>query len=185
MNTLALDIGGTKFTVALFEDQRMIRRESRFTDREGGRDWMLDQIGSLALQWTKETPVEWCGIGFGGPVDFARQTVALSTHVEGWKDLICRDIFPHYVESRLSWTMTRTSAHWEKPCTARAGDSVRVSLDPLDRDRRRTVLEDSSLYRGADSWAGEIGHITLRSPRAGLPLRITGMFRTDVLRVMA
>ena len=38
MNTLAVDIGGTKFAVALFEDDKMIRRESRPTDREGARD---------------------------------------------------------------------------------------------------------------------------------------------------
>ena len=38
MNTLAVDIGGTKFTVALFEDDRMVRRESRLTNRAGARD---------------------------------------------------------------------------------------------------------------------------------------------------
>ena len=37
MNTLAIDIGGTKFTIAVFDDAGvMIRRESRATDREGG-----------------------------------------------------------------------------------------------------------------------------------------------------
>ena len=51
MNTLALDIGGSKLLVALFEDQRMTRRERRSTDREGGRDWMLAQIESIALTW--------------------------------------------------------------------------------------------------------------------------------------
>jgi glucokinase len=49
MNTLAVDIGGTKFSVALFEGERMIRRESRPTDREGGPEWMMSQIGSIAL----------------------------------------------------------------------------------------------------------------------------------------
>ena len=33
MNTLALDIGGTKLLVALFEEERMTRRERRATDR--------------------------------------------------------------------------------------------------------------------------------------------------------
>ena len=41
MNTLAIDIGGTKFSIAAFEGDRLARRESRATDREGGRDWML------------------------------------------------------------------------------------------------------------------------------------------------
>ena len=48
-NTLAVDIGGTKFAVALFEGDKMIRRESRPTDREGARDWMLQQVVGIAL----------------------------------------------------------------------------------------------------------------------------------------
>ena len=47
---------------------------------------MLSQIGSIALDWQKEVGFDRCGIGFGGPVDFARQRVALSTHVGGWQD---------------------------------------------------------------------------------------------------
>jgi glucokinase len=80
MNTLAIDIGGTKFTVALFDGERMSFRESRATDREGGPEWMLAQVESIASEWKFER----CGIGFGGPVDFPTQTVTLSTHVGGW-----------------------------------------------------------------------------------------------------
>ena len=38
MNTLAVDIGGTKLAVALFQGERMIKRESRPTNREGARE---------------------------------------------------------------------------------------------------------------------------------------------------
>ena len=38
---LAIDIGGTKFSMAVFEGERMVRRESRATDAAGGRQWML------------------------------------------------------------------------------------------------------------------------------------------------
>jgi glucokinase len=77
MNTLAIDIGGTKFTVALFQDERMSRRESRPTNRECGPEWMTSQIGSIALGWRKDPGFERCAIGFGGPVDFARQRTRL------------------------------------------------------------------------------------------------------------
>src|SRR6187431_1355621 len=87
VNTLAIDIGGTKFTIAVFDDNgAMIRRESRATDREGGKDWMLAQIALIARGWAQSTPLNRCAIGFGGPVDFERQMVALSTHVGGWAD---------------------------------------------------------------------------------------------------
>ena len=83
MNTLAVDIGGTKFAVALFEGDKMIRRESRPTDREGARDWMLQQVVGIARAWKREASFECCGIGFGGPVDFGDQRVAFSTHIGG------------------------------------------------------------------------------------------------------
>src|SRR5438067_203083 len=86
MNTLAVDIGGTKFSMAVFDQDRMIRRESEWTDREGGRDWMLRRILSIAGEWNRELPLARCGMGFGGPVNFAEQRVFRSTHVGGWSD---------------------------------------------------------------------------------------------------
>src|SRR5215472_11707560 len=83
MRTLAIDVGGTKFSIAVFENERMVRRESRATDRAGGPDWMVGEIESIVRDWH---PFDRCGIGFGGPVDFPRQRVALSTHVGGWRD---------------------------------------------------------------------------------------------------
>ena len=86
MTTLSIDIGGTKFSMAVFEGSQMVARESRATDREGGREWMLAQILEIGHSWKRAHRLEHCGIGFGGPVDFEKQHVVLSTHVGGWKD---------------------------------------------------------------------------------------------------
>ncbi len=94
MNTLAVDIGGTKFTLAIFDGDRIVVRESRSTDRSGGRDWMLERIGTIITDWTTQYAIHRCGIGFGGPVDFSNQRIALSTHVAGWSDF---DL-PRYLE---------------------------------------------------------------------------------------
>lgn len=48
MNVLAVDIGGTKVTLAVFEDGKMILRETHATDRDGGREWMLEKVISVA-----------------------------------------------------------------------------------------------------------------------------------------
>src|SRR4051794_11572531 len=84
MKTLAIDIGGTKFTLSLIEGGLMRRRETHPTDRAGGREWMLKRIAEVARGW--QTSFDRCGIGFGGPVFFAEQRIALSTHVGGWGD---------------------------------------------------------------------------------------------------
>lgn len=164
MKTLAIDIGGTKFTLGLFEQesgqQRLIHRATRSTDRAGGPEWMLDQIARIAGEWR---PFDRCGIGFGGPVDFPRQRAARSTHVAGWNE------FP---------LAERIAAHFHVPAImdndANAG-ALGESIYGAARDRRPVfymtlstgigggiVLPDGSVYRGADSWAGEIGHLTIR-----------------------
>ena len=42
MSTLAIDIGGTKFSMAVFDGERMIERESHATDRS-----ILDRIAAI------------------------------------------------------------------------------------------------------------------------------------------
>src|SRR5260370_13699545 len=91
MTTLAIEFGGHKFSIAELDGDRMIRRKSDSTDREGGRDWMLARIVGIANEWQRELKFDCCGIGFGGPVDFAGQRVFHSTHVGGWGDFPLRD----------------------------------------------------------------------------------------------
>src|SRR5450432_2687682 len=47
---LAIDIGGTKFSMAVFEGHSIVRRERRATDAAGGRQWMVAQIAEIAGQ---------------------------------------------------------------------------------------------------------------------------------------
>jgi glucokinase len=160
VNSLAIDIGGTKFTLARFEDEKMTRRESRATDRAGGPEWMLEQFREIAAGWV---PFDRCGIGFGGPVDYAAQRVALSTHVAGWSG------FP--LVDRIA-SMLNVPVVMDNDANAGAlGEAIhgagRKAL-PLFYMTLSTgigggiVLSDGSVYRGSDSWAGEIGHLTLR-----------------------
>ena len=86
MNTLAIDIGGTKFSMALFQGGRMIERQSHATRREGGREWMMKQIVNIGHVWQKDVGFGRCGIGFGGPVDFQSQRVTLSNVVADWQN---------------------------------------------------------------------------------------------------
>jgi glucokinase len=157
MKTFAIDIGGTKFSTAVFEDDRMIARESRATDREGGRDWMLEQITAIG----KQHQFERCGIGFGGPIDFKTQRVALSTHVGGWTDF---DL-PGFIRSQFG-----VPAIMDNDANAGAlGEAhfgAGVGYDPLFYMTLSTgigggIVHEGRMYRGADSYAGEIGHLTI------------------------
>jgi glucokinase len=160
MNTLAIDIGGTKFSMAVFEDERMVERESHSTDREGGREWMVEQINSIAARWKKK--YDRGGIGFGGPVDFAGQRIALSTHVGGWSDF---DLPRHLEKAVGVLPVMDNDAN-----VGALGESLygagqeRVPLFYMTLSTGiggGIITDDGKIYRGANSYAGEIGHLTI------------------------
>lgn len=164
MNTLAIDIGGTKFTAALFDQAgQMIRRESRMTDREGGREWMLPRLSELVLPWLRESPAARCGIGFGGPVDYAGQMVALSTHAGGWADFdLCG-----WVRHEFGIAAVRMDNDANVGALGEGIHGAGRGLRPLFYMTLSTgigggILTENGVYRGADSYAGEIGHLTIR-----------------------
>jgi glucokinase len=158
--SLAIDIGGTKFAVGFFDGDQLVRRETRSTNRDGGPEAMLVQIESMVRDWPA---FDRCGIGFGGPVDFAKQRVMLSTHVDGWRDF---PLVQRIVE------MFRVPVVIDNDANVGAlGEAIygagREHL-PMFYMTLSTgigggiVLAGGSIYRGADSWAGELGHIVIR-----------------------
>jgi glucokinase len=155
-SSLAIDIGGTKFTVALFDGDRLTRRETRATDRDGGPATMLAQIESIVRDWP---PFDRCGIGFGGPVDFTKQRVMLSTHVDGWRDF---PLVQRIAEMFQVPVVIDNDANVGALGEAKFGHLPMFYLTLSTGIGGGIVLADGSIYRGADSWAGEIGHIVIR-----------------------
>jgi glucokinase len=163
MKTLAIDIGGTKFTVAAFDGGEMIRRESRMTNREGGREWLLEQLEPVMREWHGELRFERCGIGFGGPVDWNRQIVATSTHVGGWRDF---DL-PGYVSASLGGAPVTMDNDANAGALGEYLYGAGRDCSPLVYVTMSTgigggIVIDGRVMRGADSWAGEIGHLNVR-----------------------
>jgi glucokinase len=159
---LAIDIGGTKFTLAVFDGERMVRRESRITDVKGGKDWMLPQIAEMIGQWGREFRFERCGIGFGGPVNFASQRIVLSTHVSGWHDFdLCGYIRELTGAPAVIDNDANVGAMGEAQFGAGKGCSPLFYMT-LSTGIGGGIYEEGRVWRGADSYGGEIGHITIR-----------------------
>lgn len=162
MNTLAIDIGGTKFAAAVFEGERMVERASGATDREGGPRWMIEQLLAIARNWRRRRRLDRCGIGFGGPVNFATQMVNLSTHVGGWRDF---DLVKEIREGLEIPAVMDNDANVGALGEGRygAGKGYRpLFYMTLSTGIGGGILTGEHIYRGADSYAGEIGHLTIR-----------------------
>jgi glucokinase len=163
MRTLCIDIGGTKFTLGAFCGEELVLRETRSTDRSGGPQWMFSEIEQIVRAWRDghSFQADACGIGFGGPVDFPSQTITLSTHVEGWVE------YP-LVENVEQ--LTRAPVIVDNDANVGAlGESVYGAgkgFNPLFYMTLSTgigggIVNDGTVYRGADSFAGEIGHLNI------------------------
>jgi len=158
MSYLAIDIGGTKFTMALFDGGRMVERVSRKTDRAGGRAWMLERIAETGREWGR---VESIGVGFGGPVNYETQQVVLSTHVGGWQDF---DL-PRWLRETLGAPVrmdndANVGALGEGLYGAGRGARPLFYMT-LSTGIGGGILTEHGVLRGADSYGGEIGHMML------------------------
>ena len=160
-NVLAVDIGGTHFRTGLFDEQgrRLLILEGD-TDRTAGREWMLGQLAARCRDLMAQTdaPVRACGLSFGGPVDFQRQSVT-SVHSSGWQGF------------ELGKWMEQTLG---MPCRldndANAGalgeyhygagrDAKSMVYITISTGIGSGIVYEGKLVRGKDYVAGEIGHI--------------------------
>jgi glucokinase len=164
LSVLAIDIGGTKFTIARFEkpgsEWRMSHRASRATDRTGGPQWMTERIREIASEWNAD--FDRIGVGFGGPVDFVTQKVVLSTHVGGWEGFDLVEWLRR--ELRVPVCMdndANVGALGEGLFGAGRGFRPLFYMT-LSTGIGGGILTENGMLRGADSYGGEIGHMTIR-----------------------
>jgi glucokinase len=163
MRVFALDVGGTKFSLAGFADGRLVLRESRSTDRSGGPLALFSEVERIFNSWRDQHGfrADACAIGFGGPVDFPTQTVTLSTHVEGWAQ------YPLVANIKQ---LTGAPAWMDNDANLGALGEAKYGAgrgaDPLFYMTLSTgigggIVYRGEIYRGADSYAGEIGHLNI------------------------
>jgi glucokinase len=163
MNVLAIDIGGTKFSVGAFRGDQLVLRHSQTTDRDGGPESLLHDVERIVAIWEEREGFrsDGCGIGFGGPVDFPSQTVTLSTHVQGWAG------YPLIDRMRRSTGIpivmdndANVGALGEFSYGAARGKDPVFYLT-LSTGIGGGIITKGEIYHGANSYAGEIGHIMI------------------------
>ena len=159
---LAIDIGGTKFTIAAFDGGRMARRESRATDAAGGREWMIVQLAEIIREWRGAMRFRRCGIGFGGPVDFDAQRVVLSTHVGGWSNFDLSEFVRDLAGAPAVMDNDANAGAIGEALFGAGKDCSTLFYMTLSTGIGGGIYDSGRVLRGADSYAGEIGHITVR-----------------------
>ena len=159
---LAVDIGGTNFSLALgTPDGRILKRTTGSTDRSGGAAWMMERVLEVGRRLIASSPerVSACGISFGGPVDFASQRIVNSTHVAGWDNMA----IPETIQRDLGISAVvdnDANAGALGELTFGAGRGCRhLVYYNIGTGIGGGIIIDGEIYRGANGNAGELGHV--------------------------
>jgi glucokinase len=163
MAILAVDIGGTKLAMAVFEGTRIVARHHTPTDRAGGRVWMVREILRQAKAWSAEHTFHRCGIGQGAVVNYFTQRTVRSMHLGGWEQFPIADTLsqalgiPAVVDNDGN-----VGALGEATYGAAKGVRPMAYITASTGIGGGIVLADG-VYRGAGGLAGEVGHLTVRA----------------------
>lgn len=161
---LALDFGGTKLSaaVAAVGERRWRARRQVHSPRDADANWDFNTMMSLARDLLGGTGPAAVGASFGGPVKAAEGLVLLSHHVPGWENIPLRE----WLETRFG-----VPAAVDNDANVAALGEWRFGAGQGCRSLLYVTVStgigggwvlDGRIYRGADSLAGEIGHMTVQ-----------------------
>src|SRR5580700_4579113 len=167
MNFLGIEIGGTKLQIGLGPGDGTLRALWRGTvDVARGGEGIREQIGRevpglLEHAGIARTEVRGAGVGFGGPVDDADQTVIKSHQIEGW------DNFPlaKWLTELLGWPVALGNDA-DVAGLAEALFGAGKGLSPIfyitiGSGIGGGLILNGEIYRGCGRGAAEIGHLRL------------------------
>ncbi len=159
---LGIEIGGTKLQFVVGDESAKIRERRRFTvERESGGEAIRRQIQATLPELLAAAKPSALAVGFGGPVDRATGTIALSHQIEGWSGFALRDWL--HALSGLP-VIVENDAN-----TATLGEALHgagVGCDPvfyvtLGSGVGGGLVVTGKIYHGAKPGEAELGHVRL------------------------
>jgi len=162
-----LDFGGTKLTAGITREGEtaLFGRLQCPTQTPKGAKGDLRAMLGLADQLLDQTEgrLRAVGVSFGGPVDFRKGIVLISHHVPGWEGFPLRQRLQDRLKVPVVLDNDANAGAWGE-WQYGAGQGYRSILYvTVSTGVGGGLVLDGRPYRGADSTAGEIGHVRIQS----------------------
>ncbi|KKS97924.1 MAG: ROK family protein, glucokinase [Candidatus Gottesmanbacteria bacterium GW2011_GWA2_43_14] len=164
---LGLDFGGTKLAAGLVDPQdgRILRSLRCDTPNERMADKSLKAMLSMASDLVKtyqNRSLKGIGVSFDGPVEANGRVPRFSMHVSGWEGFPLAET----IEKTFKFP-TRIGHDADAAALGEyrfgAGQGVKNMLYfTVSTGIGGGVIINGKLHRGEHSWAGEVGHMTLK-----------------------
>lgn len=156
---LAVDIGGTKTIVGLVDEAGNILEQRRFASPGSGSEILREIIARGRELLADAGRVLACGVGFGGPVDFARQRLLTSLHVKGWAEIdLIGELQTAFAVPCVLDNDATVATLGEQHYGAGKGSSNFVYVTVSTGIGGGLVI-GGQIHRGTHGLAGEVGHL--------------------------
>ena len=159
---IGIEIGGTKQQIVVGHPDGTIVDRCRFSvNPDGGGPAIRERIEEELPKLITTHKPERIGVGFGGPVDFTKGTVAVSHQVEGWSGFPLRD-WLHDITGLpvMMENDANTAALAEALRGAGRGFNPAFYINMGSGVGGGLVL-DGKIYHGAAPGEVEVGHLRL------------------------
>jgi glucokinase len=183
---IGIEIGGTKQQIVAGDAEGKILDRCRFSvDPEAGGRVIRKRISEELPKLIATQKPERIGVGFGGPVDFTKGTVAVSHQVEGWSGFPLRDWLqeltglPVLIENDAN-----TAALAEALRGAGRGFNPAFYINMGSGVGGGLVL-DGKIYHGAAPGEVEVGHLRLDPDGTTVEDRCSGWAVDNAIRLAA
>ncbi len=169
MDFLGIEIGGTKLQVAIVAADGTVRSLRHAAVVPGdGADGILRMLADLLAEACREYGAgpQAAGIGFGGPVDRLRGTVATSHHVAGWEGVALADWVSARIGGRPTFLENDSNAAALAEAIVGAGRGARIVLySNVGSGIGGGLVVAGRLYHGRPPGEMEIGHLRIDDGR--------------------
>lgn len=164
MNTLGIDIGGTKVAMGLVDGQGCVSHKQTFaTEPDKGADHLKDRLLAMVAEYRMSTELSVVGIGFPGAISGPARHILTSVNLPGWEGMALGELFP------AEWSLplyadndANAAAIGEWMYGAGKGTEDFIYLT-LSTGIGAGIITGGRLMRGHRGYAGEVGQTLLDS----------------------
>ena len=158
MNTIGIDIGGTKVAAGVVDDEGNVLARARRRTPSRDPEHLVDVVTEIVRQLLSEHEVAAIGVGAAGFVDAARRTVLFAPNL-AWRDTPLRDEIAARIELPVVVENDANAAAWGEYRYGAGEQHPHLVVLTIGTGIGAGLVLNGQLYRGAFGIAGEPGHV--------------------------
>ena len=160
-NTIGIDVGGTKVLGGVVSQAgEILATARRDTPREGCRA-LTETIADVAIELSKQYPVESIGVSAAGFISSDRQTILATPNIAGWNGVNLDQELTKIIGKRIVLENDANSAAWGEFKFGAGRGRKDLMMLTLGTGVGGGMILAGSVFRGACGIGAELGHIRI------------------------